>query len=96
MLTTTLELSDELQSRAQAQADLQGISVNVFMIRAIELATRNAEMRADFIADALAARQHVEETGIAYAAEDVNKYILAKVRGEEPPEPQPINLFKQN
>ena len=89
MATTSLKLSDELKARAQAAADRNGLSPHAFMLQAIEQATSNAELRADFIADALAARKHMRETGIAYAAEDVHEYIRARIRGESPSFPKP-------
>lgn len=90
MATTSLKLPDDLKARAQAAAENQGVSPHAFMVLAIEHATKSAELRADFIADALAARKHVQETGIAYAAEDVHEYIRAKIRGENPTRPKPI------
>ena len=92
MATTELNLSEDLQIKAKEAAERRGMSVHEFMVQAIERATKISEARSLFIADALAAQKHTEETGIAYASEDVHKYILAKARGENPAEPQPINL----
>ena len=89
MATTSLKLSDGLKARAQAAAEQQGLSPHAFMVQAIEHATKGSELRADFIADALAARKHMQETGIGYAAEDVHEYIRARIRGESPAFPQP-------
>ena len=94
MATTSLKLPDELKARAQAIAEKKGLTPHAFMISAIETATTNSELRASFIADALAAEKHMEETGIAYAAEDVHEYIRAKVRGEKPSQPKPISWKK--
>ena len=43
----------------------------------------------EFISDALAARNHAQETGIVYEAKDVHEYILARARGENLSEPKP-------
>ncbi len=94
MGTTSLKLPDELKARAQAIAEQKGLSPHAFMVDAIEKATTRSELRARFIADALAAEKHMEETGIAYAAEDVQEYIRAKIRGESPSEPKPISWKK--
>ncbi len=94
MATTSLKLPDELKARAQAVAEQKGLSPHAFMVNAIETATTHSELRARFIADALAAEKHMEETGIAYAAEDVHEYIRAKVRGENPAQPKPISWRK--
>ena len=94
MATTSLKLPDELKARAQAVAEQKGLSPHAFMVNAIEAATTSSELRARFIADALAAEKHMEETGIAYAAENVNEYIRAKIRGENPSQPKPISWKK--
>ncbi len=90
MATTSLKLPDDLKARAQAVAEQKGLSPHAFMVNAIEMVTTNSELRARFIGDALAAEKHMEETGIAYAAEDVHEYIRAKIRGENPMRPKPI------
>lgn len=91
MATTSLKLSDELKARAQAAAEQKGLSPHAFMVNAIEKATTNSEMRARFIADALAAEAQMEETGLGYAHEDIQEYIRAKIRGENPTRPKPIS-----
>lgn len=94
MATTSLKLPDELKARAQAAAEREGMSPHAFMVQAIEHATGGAELRADFIADALAARKHMQDTGIAYASEDVHEYIRARIRGESPEFPKPTQWQK--
>lgn len=94
MATTSLKLSDELKARAQLAAEHQGLSPHAFMVQAIEQLTAKAELRADFVANALAARKHMQETGIAYAAEDVHEYIRARIRGESPSFPKPTSWQK--
>ncbi len=94
MATTSLKLPDDLKARAQAAAENKGLSTHAFMVNAIEQATANSELRASFIADALAARKHMQETGIGYAAEDVHEYIRARVRGESPAFPKPTTWQK--
>lgn len=43
-----------------------------------------------FIADALAAEQEMLASGLGYAAEDVHRYIKARVAGENPERPEAI------
>jgi predicted transcriptional regulator len=90
MATTSLKLPDELKARAQAIAEQKGLSPHAFMVDAIEKATTRSELRARFVADALAAETYMEKTGFVYAAEDMQAYIRAKNRGEKPAAPKPI------
>ena len=94
MATTSLKLPDDLKARAQAAAENKGLSTHAFMVNAIEQATANSELRASFIADALAAEAHMEATGIGYEPDDVHAYIRAKIRGETPAHPKPISWKK--
>ena len=90
MATTSLKLPDELKARAQAIAEQKGLSPHAFMVDAIEKATTSSELRARFIADALAAEKYMEKTGTVYAAENMQEYVRAKIRGEKPAAPKPI------
>jgi predicted transcriptional regulator len=94
MATTSLNLPDDLKARVETASERQGLTSHAFMVRAIELATNSAEPCSDFIADALAARKHLQETGISYEAEDVHEYILARARGESPSFPKPSQWQK--
>ena len=45
------------------------------------------EDRASFVAEALAAREDFERTGLAYEADDVFDYLLEQARGNNPVPP---------
>lgn len=53
-----------------------------------QLAINAAEQRAGFIAEALAAEQEMLESGEGYAAEDLHRYIKARLAGENPEHPE--------
>ncbi len=88
MSTTSLKLHDELKQRATAVAQNQGVSPHAFMVQAIEMATQVAEQRADFVAEALAAREKVLATGKGYDADEVHAYIKARLDGKKAAKPR--------
>lgn len=87
MSTTSLKLPDDLKQRAIAAAEQQGISPHAFMVCAIEQAALAAERRSRFVAEALAAEQEALDSGLGYAAEDVNAYINSRLAGLSPERP---------
>lgn len=88
MVTTSLKLSDDLKQRTAALAEQMGISTHAFMVGAIEQAATAAEQRRRFIADALAAKSEIEETGLGYGADEVHAWLKAKVAGKKAPKPK--------
>ncbi|MDP3438791.1 MAG: hypothetical protein U0989_00755 [Azonexus sp.] len=88
MATTSLKIPDELKQRAINSAQQQGMSPHAFMLEAIEQTVLAAEQRATFIAEALAAERDMLESGLGYAAEDVHRYIKARLAGENPERPE--------
>jgi predicted transcriptional regulator len=88
MPVTSLKLPDELRNRIAAVAAESGKSAHAFMVDAIEQQTRLAEARMQFVGDALAAERETIESGVAYRADDVHRYIAAKVDGKKPPRPK--------
>lgn len=88
MPTTSLKLPEDLKQRAATAAQLQGVSPHAFMVNAIEQATSAAESRANFIADAQAAREQMLETGKGYDADEVHAYIQERIAGKKGMKPK--------
>jgi predicted transcriptional regulator len=88
MSTTSLKLPEEIKQLAVAAAKQQGISPHAFMVEAIRNAATLAEKRAQFVADAVAARNEALASGTGYAAEDVHAYLRAHARGESAAQPK--------
>jgi len=88
MSTTSLKLTDDLKQRAISAAASQGVSTHAFMVNAIEQAATAAECRANFIADANAAREQMLSTGKGYSAEDVYAHIQARLEGRKAAKPR--------
>jgi predicted transcriptional regulator len=78
MSTTSLKLPDELKHRAAAVAREHGLTPHAFMVGAIAAATTAAEQRADFVAEALAAREEMRRTGLGHDAEEVHAWLRAR------------------
>ncbi|PRC93283.1 hypothetical protein [Solimicrobium silvestre] len=88
MSTTSLKLPDNLKQRAVAAAQLQGVSTHAFMINAIEQAAIAAECRANFIAEAHAARKQMLEVDQGYDADEVHAYIQERIAGKKIAQPK--------
>ena len=82
MSTTSLKLPDDLKQRALVAAEHQGVSPHAFMVEAIRVAATAAEARAQFIADAEAARRDALKSGQGFDAADVHAYIRARAAGK--------------
>lgn len=92
MATTSLKLPDALKQRINILAELAGKSPHAFMVEAIAVEAERTEKYQAFLARGEASLKHYQETGIAYAAEDVHAFIRAKLRGENPPKPLPTKF----
>ena len=88
MSTTSLKIPEDVKQLAVAAAKQQGITPHAFMVDAIRVAASNAEKRSRFVADALAARANVLESGKGYAAEDVHAYLRARAQGKPAAKPK--------
>lgn len=83
MSTTSLKLPDDVKQLAAAAAKHQGISPHAFMIEAIRTVASAAELRAEFAAEALAARSEFLRTGKGYDASEVHEYIKSRAEGKK-------------
>lgn len=88
--TTTLKLPEKLKKRIAPLAKSAGKTPHAWMVEALETLATLAEKRKAFVADALAAEKEVKETGMAYSAEDVHRYIGARAAGKKPARPKPV------
>lgn len=88
MSTTSLKLHDALKQRAAAVAQHHGMTPHAFMVQAIEIATRAAEQRSGFLADAKAAHENFLATGKGYDGDAFGHYIKARVAGKKTSKPR--------
>jgi predicted transcriptional regulator len=81
--TTTLKLPEELKARIAALAEAQGKSAHAFMVEALQAQAQLAEQRRDLIRAALAAEQEVAQYGRVYSADEVHRYLRARLAGKK-------------
>lgn len=87
---TSLKLPSRLKDRIDRLAKQAGETPHALMVRALESQVESMERHDDFLKDAVAARKEMEESGLAYAAEDVHEYLRAKARGRKARRPKPV------
>ncbi len=91
MSTTSLKLPEELKQRAVAAAQKQGVTPHAFMVEAIRQAATAAEVRAQFVADADAARKAMLKSGTGYDADEVHAYLRQRIDGNKSGRPKAKN-----
>jgi predicted DNA-binding protein len=89
MSTTTIRLSEELKARIEAAADKAGRSPHAFILALIERGTEQAEQRASFVAEALAAREEFAQDRLGYDAEEMHRYFAQRAEGKKARRPRP-------
>jgi len=86
MSTTSLKLPEDVKQAAVAAARQRGITPHAF--NAIREAAMAAEMRASFVAEALASRAEALESGQGFAADEVHDYLRARAQAKPAPKPR--------
>lgn len=87
MGTTSLKLPEDLKERVRLVARARAMSPHAFLLEAVRWATTAAEQRADFIAQAQAAREHALDNDEVYDADEVHAHVRARARGQKSPMP---------
>lgn len=82
MATTSVKLPNELKARAAAAAKARGISTHAFLVDAIGQTVDAAERRAQFVSDAVAARDQALASNLGIPATNVHDYLRDKTRGK--------------
>jgi predicted transcriptional regulator len=87
MSTTSLKLPDELKQQAAKAAKELGITPHAFMVDAIRQAADAVEQRSEFVAQALAARSEMLQSGLGHDADDVRAYFRKRISDKRAPRP---------
>ena len=94
MSTTSLKLPDALKNDIQRFAAEEDLTAHAFMVRTLEAEARRRRLRAEFIADAVAAAADIDAGGPVYDLDDVARHLKAhlraKVTGETVVPPTPV------
>ena len=88
-ISTTLKLPDDLRSRLAAHAEAEGKTPHAYMVEALKEKADRADRRREYLEAGDAALEEYRRTGVAYALEDVEKYILGLAVGKKPSRPRP-------
>lgn len=86
---TTLKVPDDLRARLSAQAEAEGLSTHAYMLEALREKADRTDRRQEYLDSGAKALAEYERTGIAYAMEDVERYILGIAAGKTPRRPKP-------
>ena len=86
---TTLKVPDDLRARLAEQAQAEGKSTHAYMLDALREKADRTDRYREYLSAGAAALREYERTGIAYAMEDVEKYILGIGTGKKPRRPKP-------
>ena len=90
--TTSLKIPEELKERVATVAQGVAQTPHAYMVDAIAEKVARDERRQEFLASARESSLHFKRTGAAYAIEDVERYILARARGDKPPKPKSLKI----
>jgi predicted transcriptional regulator len=80
---TTLKVPDDLRARLAQQAEAEGKTPHAYMLEALREKAERTDRRREYLAAGEAALAEYERTGIAYAMEDVERYILGVAAGKK-------------
>ena len=89
MSTTTIRLPEELRARIETAAERAGRSPHAFIVALLERGVEQAEQRASFVAEALAAREEFAEDRLGYDAAEVHRYFAERSEGKKSRRPRP-------
>jgi predicted transcriptional regulator len=92
---TTLKLPEDLRERLAAQAQAEGKTPHAYMVDALKEKADRTDRRQEYLAADEAAVREYERTGIAYAMEDVEQYILGIAAGKKVRRPRPIKAARK-
>jgi predicted transcriptional regulator len=85
---TTVKLPLSLKKRVKPLARASGLTAHAWMVEALADQVERAERRAEFVAEAVASRQQVEASGLAFEADAVFDYLRARVSGSRAARPR--------
>jgi predicted transcriptional regulator len=91
---TTLKIPDDLRARLAAQAKAEGKAPHAYMLEALKEKADRADRRHEYLSAGAIALQEYERTGIAYAMEDVERYILGIAEGRKARRPKPAKAAR--
>lgn len=90
--TTSLKLPEDLKEKVSNLAQGVAQTPHAYMVEAIAERVARDEKRREFLEAGRKSLAEHERTGIAYAHDDVWRYLKARVQGKKASKPRPIKL----
>lgn len=90
--TTSLKLPEDLKDKVATLARGVAQTSHAYMVEAIAEKVARDEKRQDFLDSARESAAHFNRTGVVYAIEDVERYILKKAAGKSAIKPKPMKI----
>ena len=87
--STSIKLQDGLKERVREVASREGTTANRVMNEAILDFVGRKERRAAYLAEIEDRHREFRETGLHVTQEEVEAWVEALLRGEDPPLPEP-------
>jgi predicted transcriptional regulator len=94
LTATSLKLPKVLKTRIARLAKRAGESPHAYMLRLLEDQVQAAERFEQFLVAARQADERMQESGRGYAAQDVHRYLEAKIAGRRAIRPKPVQWRK--
>src|ERR1043165_3050820 len=92
---TTLKVPEELRARLVAHAEAEGKSAHAYMLDALKEKADRADRRQEYLSAGDEALREYQRTGVAYAMEDVERYIMGIAAGKKPGRPKPAKAVRK-
>jgi predicted transcriptional regulator len=90
-----LEIPEKLWARLAQHAEAEGKSAKAYVLEALKEKVDRTERRRAYLSAGAAALARYERGGIAYAMEDVERYILGIAAGGKPGRSIPARISRK-
>ena len=87
-IATSLKLPGELKERLDHLARESGASPHAYMLSALQAHAERAVLAQQFLQDAIAGDDAMQQSGKAYLAADVHAYLTERAKGNKTKRPR--------
>ena len=87
-IATSLKLPGELKERLDHLAKESGASAHAYMLSALQAHAERAELAQQFLQEAVAADEAMQNSGKGCLAQDVHTYLTKRAQGQKATRPR--------
>lgn len=87
IIPTSIKLPASVKAQIDESARKAGVSAHAFMVKTLADASERSRLQEQFHQDSMDALRDMEETGLAYAWDDVKIYLKARALDRNTPRP---------